>query len=962
MSLDKNCTVLIHYDRPQFSATEIKKTLEEGNTAAKIATMKKVVLLSLNGESFSNLLITIIRFVVPVGDNSLKKLLLLYFEIVEKTSPDGKLLPEMILVCNALRNDLNHPNEYIRGCTLRFLCKLHEAELLEPLVPSIRLNMEHRNAYVRRNAVLAIYSIYKSFDQLCPDAPDLVDKLLRSEADVGAKRNAFLMLMNTAQDRAVEYLSTTLDQVTSFGDILQLVIVEVIRRVCRTSPTEKFKYLKCIFNLLNATSPAVVYECANTLVALSSSSTAIRAAATAYCQLLANESDNNIKLIVLDRLLELKNNHGPVLQEVLMDILKTLTSPNMDIRKKTLDIALELINPRNIEEVVLFLKKEVMKTQSSKETSGEYRQMLIQAIHSCAVKFPDVANSVVHLLMDFLGDINAASAVDVIFFVREIVETYHKLRETVIPRLLDCFPTIKSSRVFRCSLWILGEHCEGASEIASAINTIKASVGDLPLAPLDKKSDEKTTSGTPAPSTSGASAPKKSLVLSDGTYATQSATSSDNAVVGADGLTDASTPNLRALLLSGDFFLASVVSATLAKLVLREKNLKSVDTITWNTHQADALLIMLAILRLGKSSVASHSIDPDSHERIISCVRVLIEPSDFATDIFLQKCRSSFAKMLAEKQAKVPDDIKEKAKKQSQQADDLISFRQLRGKRPGAEIALEDDDARDLEKATGAEERQEDSSRKLNRVLQLTGFSDSVYAEAYVTVHQYDIVLDVLVVNQTADTLQNLCMELATMGDLKLCERPQNYTLGPFDTKQIKANIKVSSTETGVIFGNIVYDVAGAGAADRNCVVLNDIHIDIMDYIAPATCGDTQFRSMWAEFEWENKVAVNTSITEVDQFLQHIVKSTNMSCLTPVSPTDGVCAFLAANLYAKSIFGEDALVNVSVEKQPDGKLAGYIRIRSKTQGIALALGDKIGLKQKGSAAAAAAAATASAGA
>lgn len=53
-----------------------------------------------------------------------------------------------------------------------------------------------------------------------------------------------------------------------------------------------------------------------------------------------------------------------------------------------------------------------------------------------------------------------------------------------------------------------------------------------------------------------------------------------------------------------------------------------------------------------------------------------------------------------------------------------------------------------------------------------------------------------------------------------------------------------------------------------------------------------------------------------------------------------------ANLYAKSIFGEDALVNVSVESRNDGKICGYIRIRSKTQGIALSLGDKITLKQK----------------
>lgn len=63
----------------------------------------------------------------------------------------------------------------------------------------------------------------------------------------------------------------------------------------------------------------------------------------------------------------------------------------------------------------------------------------------------------------------------------------------------------------------------------------------------------------------------------------------------------------------------------------------------------------------------------------------------------------------------------------------------------------------------------------------------------------------------------------------------------------------MSSTETGAIFGNIVYE--STAYADRSVVVLNDIHIDIMDYISPASCPDVQFRSMWAEFEWENKVS-----------------------------------------------------------------------------------------------------------
>jgi coatomer subunit beta len=78
------------------------------------------------------------------------------------------------------------------------------------------------------------------------------------------------------------------------------------------------------------------------------------------------------------------------------------------------------------------------------------------------------------------------------------------------------------------------------------------------------------------------------------------------------------------------------------------------------------------------------------------------------------------------------------------------------------------------------------------------------------------------------------------------------------------------------------------------------------------------------------------------------MKHTNMSCLMPGSYSEGECHFLAANLYARSIFGEDVLANVCVEKQSDtNKIMGHIRIRSKTQGIALSLGEKINISQKG---------------
>ena len=39
--------------------------------------------------------------------------------------------------------------------------------------------------------------------------------------------------------------------------------------------------------------------------------------------------------------------------------------------------------------------------------------------------------------------------------------------------------------------------------------------------------------------------------------------------------------------------------------------------------------------------------------------------------------------------------------------------------------------------------------------------------------------------------------------------------------------------------------------------------------------------------------------------------------------------------------GEDALANISIEKDEHGAIQGFVRIRCKTQGIALGLGDKI---------------------
>jgi coatomer subunit beta len=50
--------------------------------------------------------------------------------------------------------------------------------------------------------------------------------------------------------------------------------------------------------------------------------------------------------------------------------------------------ALDLVSSRNIEELVLVLRKEVAKTHNvvEHEDTGKYRQLLVRTLHTCCIK------------------------------------------------------------------------------------------------------------------------------------------------------------------------------------------------------------------------------------------------------------------------------------------------------------------------------------------------------------------------------------------------------------------------------------------------------------------------------------------------------------------------------------------------------------------------------------------------
>jgi coatomer subunit beta len=388
----------------------------------------------------------------------------------------------------------------------------------------------------------------------------------------------------------------------------------------------------------------------------------------------------------------------------------------------------------------------------------------------------------------------------VIIFVRAIIEQYPPLRPSILSKLISTIDDVKNSGVMCICLWILGEYCETPDTLSEAFDDITALLGEacFVLKNEQKQAQEKAL----AEAAAGPKMVTKNVVLSDGTYATQTVYTESKKV-------EDNTPGLRKMLVEGDVFLGSVVSSTLTKLCLRAGEFPGdFSPVKTKEMTMQALLYMCAIVKMAEVTItAQRSSHADCAERITLCCRALLDPKANALlkPIMLGKGKAAFGtflKSLKEKESK--DTKKEEKATPIVQSDDLIHFRQLRST-AAASGELDLDDGDDVARATGYEDGGSLLSNELSHVYQLSGFADPVYAEAFVSVRDYDISLEILVMNRTPNTLTNLNVELSTMGDMKIVERPQSQTIGPMDQSTVRASIKVSSTETGHIFVSIVY-------------------------------------------------------------------------------------------------------------------------------------------------------------
>lgn len=912
----------IHNEAPTIQ--ELKKQLEKGSEEEKIDAMKNLLVLMANGELYSDLLMFVIRFVMPTSKNKeTKKLLLLYFELCEKLGQDGKLKQEMILVCNALRNDLQHPNEYIRGATLRLVPKLKEVELLEPLIPSIRSCLEHRHTYVKRQAVLAIAIIFQDFSNLIPDAPELLSEFLFKESDTLCSRTALLSLSKIALPLAVVYVKQIVNKIETLDEPIQLAILQVIRiHDPEIVIDEKPLYLHIAVTLSTSLSTAssVKYACAQLLPRLSSIPSVLKQALSTYIALLFKESDNSIRIVVLDCISELYQHHSIHLESSLIDLLSTCsTTSDITVVKRTIDILTKYATSSILPEIVEHMRKDLEKSMDdTSEQILEYRHTVISSLIKL-IPSESVALRVSTTLTCFLTDKNAPYLADCAYFLRHVSNKYETIGNEISNSLLDLLPSIKSARIYRACLWIIGECSKNIDMVFERIQLIITEATELDIVEQSQTKDI-------------------SRVLSDGTYASENPS--------------CPSPTKRKMTRHvffehGNVYVPASIAMALTKLVCRLGTNSSEEL---NRYKAKAMLLIVQMLKIVSSNeYFREKLNSDSMERMATCIRILSTINrDSRKSLFINS-KEIFGKAWERKLLSERDDERD-AKSCTNDKREIIL--------PGSEIEFQVFDMKKNEQNTKKQKDQdlckfiqsEDENTltsRLDRVFQLTGFSDAIFAEAYVDIDGLDVILDIILVNQGEDTLRNICLEFISSGGYRSLFKPSgNGTLGPFGFANVRAVIHIQSAEQGVLQGCISYDAKAISMPSYQ--MLNAISLDVWYFLKPAICSDAQFSANWRILEWENKIHIKSKSGTFSQTIRDLCKLTNFKSISPSEnelDLSDSCDVFSANLFAKSKFEDDVLANISLEKQfnPNEPIivTGHIRIRSKSNGLAFILGNKI---------------------
>jgi len=145
--------------------------------------------------------------------------------------------------------------------------------------------------------------------------------------------------------------------------------------------------------LSNHKSHSVSFEIANSLIQLSGHPNIIKTAINLFTNLLVEQSENNIRVIILKKLMELKHKYKEILEEQVLYYTRIINSScTNELRKLIFEMIGELITESNINSVIEILISDFNKLKNLQENEQiiEYKNMVLNSIFNYIMNFPNI--------------------------------------------------------------------------------------------------------------------------------------------------------------------------------------------------------------------------------------------------------------------------------------------------------------------------------------------------------------------------------------------------------------------------------------------------------------------------------------------------------------------------------------------------------------------------------------------
>ncbi|XP_025827402.1 AP-1 complex subunit gamma-2-like isoform X8 [Panicum hallii] len=280
----------------------------------------------------------------------------------------------LMLVTNSLKQDLNHPNQFIVGLALCALGNICSAEMARDLSPEVERLMRSREVNTKKKAALCSIRIVRKVPDLAENFMALAASLLK-EKHHGVLISAIQLcteLCKASKD-ALEYLRKNCIEglvrilrdvsnssyapeydVSGIADPFLHIRVLKLMRILGQGDADCSEYMNDILAQVATKTEsnknagnAILYECVQTIMGIEATS-GLRVLAINILGRFLSNRDNNIRYVALNMLMRAIAVDVLAVQRHRTTILECVKDADASIRKRALELVFLLVNDTNV--------------------------------------------------------------------------------------------------------------------------------------------------------------------------------------------------------------------------------------------------------------------------------------------------------------------------------------------------------------------------------------------------------------------------------------------------------------------------------------------------------------------------------------------------------------------------------------------------------------------------------------